>query len=482
MNGLFRANSISAKLTWLNLVVTGSALLLACLSFLTYDFISYRHDLIQNLFAEAQITGSNSVTALMVDDPQSAEVTLAALRSSPDVVAAAIVAEDGHVFAQYRRPGSKGIELRSMGANAIKVQWAQGSGVLIGYRIVYSGKSIGVVYVRAHFAELRHRVKRYGITSFIILLFCMGAALLITTMFRRLVTRPITALANTARVISREKDFSLRAKATAHQDEIAVLVEAFNEMLQQIQTRDEALLEARELLEKRVQERTAELRVANRELEAFSYTVAHDLRGPLDIISGVSFVLQNNPQVKLDHESTEMLETLQRSTRNMAALIDDLLSLARATTVGLEREQVDLTAMARSIAEDLTIGEPERHVKFTVAEGAVANADRGLMQVVMENLIRNAWKYTSRHSRAAIEFGWAARKVGKVYFVRDDGAGFDQTKVGALFHPFQRLHTSSEFPGTGIGLATVQRIIARHGGEVWAEGRVEHGATFYFTL
>jgi signal transduction histidine kinase len=399
------------------------------------------------------------------------------------VVSAAILDASGHTFAKYQRPGTKpGMQLHTLGSNGLRAEWTRGSEVLVGYRIVFSGKPVGTVYIQAHFGELQYRVQRYGMAALLILLFCMTAAALVTATFRRLVTRPITALAGTARMISREKDFSLRAETTDNEDEIGALVGAFNEMLQEIQTRDQALLEARELLERRVQERTAELWAANRELEAFSYSVAHDLRGPLDVISGMSFIIQSNYLNKLDKEGVDMLETVQRSARNMAGLIDDLLNLARATTVNLERKRVDLTAMARSIAEDVVIAQPERDVDFTFAEGAVVSADQGLMHVVMENLIRNAWKYTSRHSHAAIEFGWTPQRGRKVFYVRDDGAGFDPDKADKLFRPFQRLHASSDFPGTGIGLATVQRIIARHGGNIWAEGQVEHGATFYFTV
>lgn len=483
MSSWIRANSLSAKLTWLNLLVTGTALLLACLSFLAYDYYSYRENLIQNLFAEAQIAGMNSITALMFDDPPAAVTTLTALRGSPDVVYAAILAEDGHVFAEYARSGSAtSIKRHTINATTNKAQWVQGSNVAVASRVIFLEKPVGVVYIQAHFGELRQRMQRYGITAGLILLGCMIAALLATTIFRRLVTEPITALAGTARIISREKDFSLRAATTANQDEIAVLVEAFNEMLDEIQVRDAALREAQELLERRVGERTSELWAANRELESFSYSVAHDLRGPLDVISGLSYLVQHNYQDKLGKEGEEMLQTVQRQARNMAGLIDDLLNLARSTTVGLERKRVDLTAMARSIAEDVSGAEPERKVDFKIAEGAVANVDHGLIYVVMDNLIRNAWKYTSRRKHAAIEFGWIPQKGKKVFFVRDDGAGFDPKKADKLFRPFQRLHAASEFPGNGIGLATVQRIIARHGGSVWAEGAVEQGATFYFTL
>ena len=480
---MFKTNTISAKLTRLNLLVTGVALLLACLAFLAYDFYSYRANLIQNLFAAAQIAGTNSITALMFDDPQAAETTLSGLRNSPDVLSAAIVDQSGNVFAEYRRPDVKqALAPLSMNPNVAREQWTRGSQVLVAYRIEFSGNTEGTVYILAQFHELGRRLRQYGLIVLVIFLLSSGAAVLATTVFRRLVAQPITALASTARVISREKDFSLRAVTTANEDEIATLVEAFNDMLQEIQIRDKALLDARESLEKRVQERTAELRAANKELEAFSYSVAHDLRGPLDVVSGMTYVMQKTFLDRLGPEGIEMLETVQRSAKSMAGLIDDLLNLARATTVGLDRRPIDLTAMAQTVAEDLVIANPERQVQFTFAEGALVNADQGLMTVVMDNLIRNAWKYTSRHMRASIEFAWTVQGGRRVFFVRDDGAGFDPQRAAKLFQPFQRLHSSSEFPGTGIGLATVQRIIARHGGRIWAEGQVEHGATFYFTV
>lgn len=477
------ANTISAKLTRLNLLVTGMALLLACLAFLAYDFFSYRDNLIQNLFSAAQITGTNSVTALMFDDPQSAASTLNGLRNSPDVISAAIAGEDGHVFASYRRAdATSGAPTPALRQGSIRAEWTRGSEVLVGYRIMFSGKSVGTVYILARFSELGHRLRRYGLIVLVIFLLSIGAATLLTTTFRRMVTEPITRLAGTARMISREKDFALRAEKTGREDELTTLVDAFNDMLHEIQVRDQALVEAREGLEQRVLERTAELRAANKEMESFSYSVAHDLRGPLDVISGMSYVIQSTFQEKLGAEGAEMLEAIQRSSKSMAGLIDDLLNLARATAVGLERKQIDLTAIAQSVAEDLVIANPEREVQFTIAEGALVNADQGLMSLVMSNLIRNAWKYTSRHARASIEFAWTVQGGRRVFFVRDDGAGFDSRKASRLFQPFQRMHSSSEFPGTGIGLATVQRIIARHGGRVWAEGQVEHGATFYFTL
>lgn len=166
----------------------------------------------------------------------------------------------------------------------------------------------------------------------------------------------------------------------------------------------------------------------------------------------------------------------------MMQLIDDLLNLSRVSSRAMEREPVDLSAMARSIAEELRHGQPERKVEFVIDEVGMVDGDPRLMTIVMENLLRNSWKYTSLHATAKIEFGSKTRDGKTIYYVRDDGAGFDPRSAERLFQPFQRLHPSAEFPGNGIGLATVQRIIRRHGGDIWAEGKVDEGATFYFSL
>jgi signal transduction histidine kinase len=310
----------------------------------------------------------------------------------------------------------------------------------------------------------------------------MVAGLLISATARRLVAQPMVALAETARRVSRERDYSVRAAPHTDKDEIAVLIEAFNEMLVQIQERDTALNRARDQLELRVQERTAALRAANRELEAFSYTVAHDLRGPLDAVQGMVYILESIEEEKREGERREILEQLRQSTRNMGSLIDDLLNLSRASTVALRKEPVDLGAIVYQIAEDLKRADPERKVEFKIAHLPEVEADRGLLRVALDNLLRNAWKYTSRHGEACIEFGAMRVRGETVYYVKDDGAGFDPKLNDQLFQPFHRLHSRSEFPGTGIGLATVARILARHGGRIWAEGAVEQGATFWFTL
>lgn len=226
----------------------------------------------------------------------------------------------------------------------------------------------------------------------------------------------------------------------------------------------------------------AELAAANKELEAFSYSVSHDLRSPLRSIDGFSQALLDDYAEKLDDNGKNHLLRVRAATQRMGGLIDDLLNLSRVTRTEMRRVKIDLSAVARSITAELERMQPSRQVKFVIEEGLETTADPHLLRIVLENLLGNAWKFTSKRASACIEFAKTHCDGATAYFVRDDGAGFDPVYAKRLFGAFQRLHAMSEFPGTGIGLATVQRIVHRHGGRVWAEGAVERGATFYFTL
>lgn len=226
-----------------------------------------------------------------------------------------------------------------------------------------------------------------------------------------------------------------------------------------------------------------ELKLVNRELESFCYSVSHDLRSPLRTIDGFSQALLEDYGDKLDDAGRASLARVRAASQRMSQLIDDLLNLSRVTRGEMHRETVNLSALAQSIAAELLATGPDRRVKFSIDAGLTTQGDAPLLRVALENLLGNAWKYTSRHEQACIEFGRCEEQAQQhVFFVRDDGAGFDSTYADRLFGAFQRLHGATEFPGTGIGLATVQRIIYRHGGRIWAAGAVEKGATLYFTL
>jgi signal transduction histidine kinase len=218
------------------------------------------------------------------------------------------------------------------------------------------------------------------------------------------------------------------------------------------------------------------------ELEAFSYSVSHDLRAPLRSIDGFSQLLLEDYRGKLDSKGEDYLHRVSDSAQRMGELIDDLLLLSRVGRAEIKRNPSDLSSIARTVFEELRRKDPDRRVDLRVAEKLVAEADNGLMRVALDNLLGNAWKFTAKVRDPRIEIGTEERQEGAVFFVRDNGAGFDMSYAEGLFHPFQRLHTESDFPGTGIGLATVHRIIDRHGGRIWAEGAVGQGATFFFTI
>ena len=235
-------------------------------------------------------------------------------------------------------------------------------------------------------------------------------------------------------------------------------------------------------LERRVRQRTTELEAVNRELESFSYSVAHDLRAPLRSIDGFSLAVLEDAGERLDPTDRRHLVRVREAAQRMARLIDDLLGLSRLSRAELRRSRVDLSALARAIVGRLREGHPERHVDAVVEDGLFVDADARLLEIMLTNLLGNAWKFTSKRPSARIELASRAEDGPRVFFVRDDGAGFDPESATKLFGAFQRLHDASEFEGSGIGLATVQRIINRHGGRLWAEGAVDRGATFFFTL
>ena len=235
-------------------------------------------------------------------------------------------------------------------------------------------------------------------------------------------------------------------------------------------------------LARQLKSQAEQLAAANRELEAFPYSVSHDLHAPLRFMDGFSRILLEKHQAGLDAQGQNLLHRIRAACQHMGRLIDDLLMLSRLTRSELRREPLDLGALAREILTDLQTAQPDRSVEVIIADGLAATGDPGLLRQAMENLLSNAWKFTGREPQARIEFGVASLEGEPAFFVRDNGAGFDPAVAQKLFAPFQRLHTAEGFPGSGIGLSIVQRIIHRHGGRIWAQAAPGQGATFFFTL
>jgi light-regulated signal transduction histidine kinase (bacteriophytochrome)/HAMP domain-containing protein len=330
----------------------------------------------------------------------------------------------------------------------------------------------------------------------------MLVAGLVSLWLQSVITNPILSVVNTARDVVSNKRYTRHAKKLS-EDEVGVLVDAFNDMLDEIAHRTSALeLSNRELnqevaermrareevlklndeLEYKVMERTQQLQLANQELETFCYSVSHDLRGPLRAISGFSQALLEELPAELPGDSRRYFDKIIAASQRMGQLIEDLLNLSRVSRVELIRQPVNCSELATEILNDLKQQNPAHEVHAEVWSDMLVNADPKLLRIALENLLSNAWKFSSKQTSPRIEAGTMRDGKREIYFVRDNGAGFDMKYADKLFGPFQRLHAMNEYPGTGIGLATVQRVIHRHGGRIWFDSKAGQGAVFYFTL
>ena len=490
--------SLRQKLLGMVLVTTLVALIVALAAMIGYDLSAYHRSLVSDMTTQAELIGRTIAPALAFDDIKVAKENLSLLRFRPLVSSAAVYNARGALFATYARKDEAHVFPKLPGPDGARVEERD---LVLFKRIVSDGEILGTVYLRADY-ELFDRVYDYLGIAAVVLIAAMLVALLMSSWMQNIVTRPILAIAQVAREVVGQRDYSRRAvKMSA--DEVGTMVDSFNDMLAEIDRRNRELeasnaklaQEAEERsraereilrlnteLENRVRERTAQLETANRELESFSYSVSHDLRAPLRAIDGFGQALLDDFPEHLPGDAKRYLSRIRSSTQHLAQLIEDLLKLARVSRGPLERRAVDLGQIARQVAAELQQGEPGRAVEVSVWDGMRTEADAHLLRAALDNLIGNAWKFTSKSAKPHIEVGALKDRGRATFFVRDNGAGFDMAYADKLFGAFQRLHSATEYSGTGIGLATVQRIVHRHGGRIWAEAEIGKGAVFFFTL
>jgi signal transduction histidine kinase len=478
-----RNYSIGQKLTWMNMLVSGAALLLACTAFAFFELADFRQTLVGGLSIQAQIVGANSASALLFNDPAAARNTLSALKAAPNILSASIYTPSGAVFATYSRNRNGGaLPFGRVPAGKTEEYRFTADELVLVRAIDFQGKRIGTVVIRSDLREVNRRLLRYAGIVTAVLLVSLLAAFVFSSIFQKATARPIAQLAETARIVSREKKYSVRAPVTTKADEIAVLIEAFNEMLGQIQERDTALQAARDELELRVVRRTAQLESVNRELESFTYSVAHDLRAPLRHIQGFADALTEDCADRLDPAARGYLNRIVESTRRMDRLINDLLGLAHVGRQELRFHAVGLNELVQDVVRDMAQETRDRNIQWRIGDLPVVDCDPGLIKLVFYNLLSNAIKYTRPRNPAVIEIGETTVDGERMIYVRDNGVGFNMKYAHKLFGVFERLHRQEDFEGTGVGLATVQRIIHKHGGRIRAEAGIDRGATFFFTL
>ena len=484
---------IKQKLTAMLVLISGLVLLLTSAAFAGYQYWSLRQTTRDALAVRGRIIAANSTASLAFANDADAREILSALRADQHIVAAILYDKGGRVFAGYPAGVAGDVVPAAPEPDGYRFE----RGLLIGFQPVEEAGSqrLGTLYLASDLGAIYDTFRLSGVIGLAVMAVALLAAYLLSRILQGTISQPILALAETAKAVSTRQDYSVRAPKLGA-DELGALTDAFNQMLGRIAEQKDELQRYAADLERRVAERThelqerneslrrnaAELLAANTELDAFAYSVSHDLRAPLRSIDGFSQVLLEDYAARLDEAGRESLHRVRAASQRMGTLIDDLLKLARVTRAEMRTEDVDLSGMARDIAAELQRATPEREVEFAIAPGLKAWGDARLLRVALDNLLRNSWKYTAKRPGPRVEFASVEANGGRAFMVRDNGAGFDMKYADKLFGVFQRLHSAADFEGTGIGLATVRRIITRHGGRIWAEGAVDQGATFYFTL
>ena len=502
------SRSVRRRLVLAMLATTCIALLVAAGAMLYQDARVYERTLLQDLSTQADILGRSSAAALSFDDSRAAEENLAMLRAKPTIRAAALYNARGTLFATYARDeGRANAEIPSV-ADREGVHVRGDSAVLFRPVTTLQGSPLGTLYLKAEYDAEKHVRGYLGILALVVL-GALGVSLVVSWWLQSTVTTPILAMRDIAREVVETRDFALRATKTTD-DEIGYLADAFNRMLSEIEQRSSELEQTNESLagevarrerveaelrrvedelrqlntdlEERVVERTEQLAAANKELESFSYSVSHDLRAPVRAIVGFSKLLAEHHEEALDDEAKRKLGIVRSEAARMGTLIDDLLAFSRLGRQSLQMRSVDMGELVRLNFEQLKLQNPGSPHELQLGHLPPALGDRSLLAQVWINLLSNAFKFSGKKEKPTIEVNAISDAAEHTYFVRDNGAGFDPRYAAKLFGVFQRLHDQTDFPGTGVGLALVHRIITRHGGRVWAEGQPGQGATFYFTL
>jgi signal transduction histidine kinase/CheY-like chemotaxis protein len=500
-------HSISRKLTWMNMLVSGAALLLACAAFIAFDMITFRQAMLRNLSTQAQIIGSNSISALLFNDPQSAENTLLALKAAPNILSAQVYLPDGRPFASYSRDRDHHSPvLPPIPSRQTETHWIEDDQIALVRLIVLDAKPIGAVYIRSDMQELRGRLQRYALIAAIVLSACLLAALLISSVFRRAVAEPIVNLSKIAKVVSRDKNYLVRATPIHSPAELAILIDAFNEMLEQIQQSERALRKAHDELEQRVQERTAELEAAKKEVEEFSHsillakeevergskfkdqflsTMSHELRTPLNAVLGFSDLLADERYGPLNDRQQRYVAHIHTGGKHLLKLISDILDLSKIEAGRMELTREDVTvssAFSEVISTLYPLAEKKSQALLQQVEPNLqVRADAMRFKQVLMNLAGNAIKFTPEGGRIELVASQVDDQVRVE--VRDNGPGIPLEQQQRIFEAFFRLtETGSATEGTGLGLAITSRLVELHGSKLGIESRPGEGACFYFSF
>lgn len=473
----FRDIPIQKKIIRVLMITSGSVLLLTCSAYFAYEFFTFRSYTVRQLAILGEIVSENSTAALAFDSEEDAYEILSSIKAQPDIIVAALYDKEGNLFTSY----PEDFPVKDIPEQPEKAGYRFKDSHLAGFQpIKLENNHLGTLYLRSNMEAMYTRLQLYGITALLVVVLSFILAYLLSRKMQTVITRPILMLAETAKAISNQKNYSVRANKLG-EDEFGLLTDAFNHMLDQIQKQNQEIKLFNQNLEQKIAERTFELETANKELESFSYSVSHDLRAPLRAIDGYSKILLKKYADSLDKDGNRFLNVITSNAMKMGDLIDDLLAFSRVGKQNLEKVTLDMHAIALHAVEE--IKEQENYkASINVKDMLPVKGDYSMMKQVVTNLVSNALKYSKKSREPIIEIGSYRNDHQNIYYVQDNGVGFDMQFYNKLFGVFQRLHNTDEFEGTGVGLALVHRIITKHEGKVWAEGEVDKGAVFYFSI
>ena len=482
---IFENQSVRKKIIMSILLITTIISLIICGISISYKMVTLRYDMVKNSTTLAQITAYNTTASLAFGNEKDAQIILSALIRDPHIISAGLYKTNGELFAYYFQ--DKSITNTASLPTVIKENGYnfRSPTFEIWQSVDEEDKKLGNLYIEYDLTPIYKRIELYSGVILLTMFLSWGVAFFIAVKIQKNISAPILSLTETAKKFVNSKDDSIRAKKFTH-DEVGVLVDAFNEMLDYIQEQKENLrqseLHKEEELKKLVAERTVKLESINKELESFSYSVSHDLRAPLRGLTGYAQLLSDRYGDKLETDGKRIVGILKVEAFKMGQLIDELLKFSRLSRQELNTSNINMNQLFRSVYKELKDMTPDRNIEFVIGDLPSSNGDEILIRQVVVNILSNAIKFSRNRDKAIIEVGYNNQNGEEVYYVKDNGAGFDMKYYNKLFGVFQRLHRQEEFEGTGVGLALVHRIIQRHGGRVWAEGKVDEGATFYFTL
>ncbi|HEY0741849.1 MAG TPA: ATP-binding protein [Chryseosolibacter sp.] len=475
---MVQKSSIQTKIVTIILLTSGVVLLLTFAAYFIYEYYSFKRTTIYQLSLMSRMIGANSSAALLSNNRDEATEILSSLQVEPHILAGAIYDSAHNVFATYHHGA---VETKIPEQSVEKTGFDVDGALVAGAQpIMHQGKRIGSVYLVSNMTAVFDRFLLYTNITGLIFIFSILAAYFVSRRLQRNLSNPILQLAETAKLISANRNYAIRAQKV-DSDEVGLLTDAFNEMLVRIESQNQEIVNFTHSLEEKVKERTIELENAYEELEAFSYTVSHDLSAPLRHIEAFMSEFLEENESTLEGDNKKLVTNTIRYAKKMRQLIDDLLSFSQLSRRELTKDQIHMKELVEAVLKDVN-PEDDGRIKVTIDYLPNCHGDKSTLHQVWENLLSNAFKYSRKKETPRIEIGSQQSNGMITYFVKDNGAGFDMRSYNKLFNAFQRLHPQSQFEGTGVGLAIVHRIIAKHHGKVWAESAVDQGSTFYFSL